>query len=267
MNTHRVRQLVVVAVFVLAAGCAKKAVPRLPVRVITTPEIAETGIADHLGAVFKAQSGAHVEVVPLAASAIVEEAKRGTADVVITNDPPTIAALRGAGVVRLASTVANDWYLVAGPSRNPAHVSQSGDAAEAFRRVFARRQRFCSFVDVPPIHEREQRIWAAASIQPEKNRHYQECKGDALAAFRKATAAGAYAVVDRATFDAVQPERITTFVRGGPLLANDLEILLIEKPKRSKDADWFVEWTMSYRGLDAIDNYRVNGHKVFYTQR
>lgn len=255
MSTQRL--LVVVAVLLLAAGCTKKPEPRLPVRVVTTPEIA--GVVQHLAAVFAAQSGVHVEVVPSAPPA--------TADVVITNDPATVAALRARGAVRLASTVANDWYLVAGPSRNPAHVSQSGDAAEAFRRVFARRQRFCSFVDVPPIHDREQRIWAAASIEPEKNHHYQECKGNALVAFRKASLAGAYAVVDRATYDAVRPERITTFVRGGPLLANDLQIVLIEKPKRSKDADWFVEWTMSYRGLDAIDNYRVEGHKVFYTQR
>ncbi|HEX3580312.1 MAG TPA: hypothetical protein VH087_01030 [Thermoanaerobaculia bacterium] len=257
MNRDRI--LAFVAVLLVATGCAKKSAPRLPVRVATTPEIAATGVVEHLAAVFGAQSGVPVEVVPGAPSA--------TADVVITNDPATVAALRGTGVVRLASTVANDWYLVAGPSRNPAHVSQSGSATEAFRRIFARRQRFCSFADVPAIHGREQRIWAAASIQPEKNRHYEQCKGDALAAFRKASLAGAYVVVDRATFDAVRPERITTFVRGDPLLANDLKILLIEKPKRSKDADWFVEWTMSYRGLDALDNYRVNGHKVFYTQR
>lgn len=261
------RQLVVIAAVVLAAGCAKKAAPPLPVRVVTTPEIAATGIVAHLASVFGAQGGKRVEVVPLPAAAIVDQAKRGLADAVITNDPATIAALRAAGRVRLASTVANDWYLIAGPSRNPAHVGHSDDAAEAFRRIFARRGRFCSFVDVPPIHDREQQIWAAASVTPQKDRHYVECKGDAVAAFRKASMAGAYALVDRATFDAVKPERITTFVRGGPLLANDLTVVLIEKPKRQKDADWFVEWTMSYRGLDAIDNYRLDGRKVYYTQR
>jgi ABC-type tungstate transport system permease subunit len=58
-----------------------------------------------------------------------------------------------------------------------------------------------------------------------------------------------------------------SLVRGGPLLGNDVTILLIEKEHRPKDADWFVEWMMSYRGLDAIDNYRVEGRKAFYTQR
>jgi len=267
MITRLVGPGVFIAALVLAAGCAKKPEPRLPVRVVTTPEIAATGLAAHLGSVFRAQNHTAVDVVSVAEGAIIDEARHGTADVVITNDPAVAATLRGAGLVRLASTVASDEYLIAGPSRNPAHVSRSGDAVEAFRRIFTRRQRFCSFVDVPAVHEREQRIWSAASIQPEKDHHYQQCKGEAVAALRKAALAGAYAVVDRATFDSVRPPRFESLVRGGPMLANDVMILLIEKPKRSKDADWFLEWTMSYRGLDAIDNYRVDGHKAFYTQR
>jgi tungstate transport system substrate-binding protein len=267
MTTHPVRQLFVIAAVVLAAACAKKPAPRPPIRVVTTPELAATGLVEHLGSVFRAQSHAQINAVPLGAPALLDEAKHRTADVVITNDPATVAALRAAGVVRLASTVASDELLIAGPSRNPAHVSRSDSAPEALRRIFGRRQRFCSFVDVAPIHEREQRIWAAASIQPEKNRHYQECKGDEPVALRKAALAGAYVVVDRATFDAVKPARFESFVRGGPLLANDVTVLLIEKQHRLEDAEWFVEWMMSYRGLDAVDNYRVEGHKAFYTQR
>ncbi|HEV8435807.1 MAG TPA: substrate-binding domain-containing protein [Thermoanaerobaculia bacterium] len=265
MRSHPVRQLFVIATVVLTAACAKKPEPRLPVRVVTAPEIAP--LASHLGSVFRVQSHAQVNVVPLAAPALLDEAKHGTADVVITNDPATVAALRSAGLVRLASIVATDAYLIAGPSRNPAHVGHSDDATGALRHIFMRRQRFCSFVDVAPIHEREQRIWSAASIQPEKNRHYQECRGDALVALRKAALAGAYIVVDRATFESVKPARFESFVRGGPFLANDVTVLLIEKGHRLKDAEWFVEWMMSFRGLDAVDNYRVDGQKGFYTQR
>lgn len=257
MSRHSLGEAVVIAAVVLTAGCAKKPAVRLPVRVVTTPEIAATGLVQHLASVFGTQSRVHVDAV----------ANLDEADVVITNDPATVAALRGAGVVRLASTVASDEYLIAGPARNPAHISPSDDAAAAFRRIFARRQRFCSFVDAASIHERERRLWAAASLTPAKGPRYRECKGDAAAALGKAALAGAYVVVDRATFDSVKPKRFASLVRGGPLLANDLTILLIAKPHRSKDADWFVEWVMSYRGLDTIDSYRVDGRKAFYTLR
>jgi tungstate transport system substrate-binding protein len=264
MNAHR--QIAFIAAVMIAA-CAKKPEPRLPIRVLTTPGIAATGIVAQLGSAFGLQSGARIDVVPLDPAAVVGHAKRGTADVVITDDPATIAALGAAHLVRISSTVASDEYFIAGPSRNPAHLHRSDDAPKAFLKIFARRRAFCSLVDVASIHEREQQIWSAAKLKPEKNPHYEKCRGNAATAIEKASRAGAYVLVDRATFDRVNPPHMAALVRGGALLANDLTVLLIERRGRSKDADWFVEWMMSFRGIDAIDAYRVDGHRVFYTQR
>jgi tungstate transport system substrate-binding protein len=235
--------------------------------VLTTPDIAATGLVAQLGSAFGTRSGAHIDVVPLAPAVVIDQAKRGTADVVITNDAATVAALGAAHRVRISSTVASNEYFVVGPSRNPAHLRRSDDAAEAFRQIFARRRAFCSFIDVASTHDREQQIWSAAKLKPEKNRHYEKCKGNAAVALGKASRAGAYALVDRATFDSVKPAHMVAHVRGGALLANDVRVLLIERSGRSKDAEWFVEWMMSDRGLDTIDAYRGDGHKAFYTQR
>lgn len=264
MNAHR--QIALIAALMIAA-CAKKPEPRLPIRVLTTPGIGATGLVAHLGSVFGPRSGARIDVVPLEPAAIVGQAKRGAADVVITDDPATVAALGAAHLVRISSTVGSDEYFIVGPSRNPAHLHRSDGAADAFLKIFARHRAFCSLVDVASIHDREQQIWSAVKMKPEKNRHYEKCKGNAAIALGKASRAGAYVLVDRATFDRVNPPHMAALVRGGALLANDVRVLLIERRGRSKDAEWFVEWMMSDRGLDAIDAYRVDGHKVFYTQR
>ena len=261
------RRLVIIAALALAASCAKKPAPPLPVRVVTTFDIAATGIVAHLASVFGAQSGRRVEVRALDPTAIVTEARRAMTDVVIIDDARIVAALRNAHLVRLSAVVANDDFLIVGPPGNPAHVRKADTADEAFRRVFERRRAFCSVTDVASLHQRELEIWSAAAIHPEKNRRYRACKGDAATALKEAARTGAYTLTDRATFDAVRPDRVVTFKREGTMLHDDLTAVLIDQPHRRKDADWFAEWLMSYRGRDAIESYRLNGEKRWYLER
>ncbi len=102
---------------------------------------------------------------------------------------------------------------------------------------------------------------------PGKNRHYAERAGDAAAVLAEASKRGAYTLTDRATADAVRPEHLRVLLRGVPMLANDFTIILLQQPNVTKDATWFVEWVMSFRGRDAIDSYRVNGQRRLYLER
>ena len=262
----RLRAAGALAAMAFVAGCTKKPQPRPPVRVITTAELAGNGSIAHLGAVFGAQSGAHAEVRGVDAAAIPAEVARGAADVVIVNDAGTVAALRKAGRVRLESVIANDGFLIAGPRRNPAHIHPNDTAERAFRRIYARRQPFCSVTAPVSVHQREQELWSAIRADPRKNKHYRACDGSAPAALKEADRAGAYILIDRATFDAAPPEHLVPLLRGVPLLANDVVVILIEQPRRRKDADWFVEWLMSYRGREAVESDRVDGHRLLYNE-
>lgn len=251
----------------LAAACARTPPqPVAPIAVITTPEIAATGIVRHLADVFGSQSGKRTEVRVVAPGEIVGEATRGAAEVVVTNDPNAVAALRSAGLQRLGSAFARDDYVIVGPRHDPAHVRSADGAAAAFRRIISRRRAFCSPVSVAPLHDRELAILNAANVNAGKDRHWASCAGDAATVLADAARRGAYTLTDRATADAVRPNGMAVLLRGGSMLANDFTIILLQRPKTRRDAEWFVEWVMSFRGRDTIDTYRFDGQKRLYME-
>lgn len=254
-----------VALAAVASGCPKKPEAQQPAVVLTTPEVAATGIVRHLADVFAVQTGRRVEVRVVAPAAIFGEAKAGHAGAVVVNDAATLDALTKAQLVRLRGAIGNDDYLIVGPRHDPARVRSADSAPEAFRRIFARRRAFCSPSDVAPFRAREEAIWTAARLDPRKDRHYRVCPGDATAALQEADRAGAYTLTDRATFDALRPKRTASFLWHVPMLSNDFAIVLL--PGHQNDAEWFVEWIMSYRGREAVDSYRVGGARRVYVER
>lgn len=85
----------------------------------------------------------------------------------------------------------------------------------------------------------------------------------------EASRRGAYTLTDRATFEAAgKAVDLVPILQGTPLLHNDLALLLLRTPKRNPNAEWLVQWVMSYRGCDAIERYRYDGgRRLFMRER
>ena len=117
---------------------------------------------------------------------------------------PKIVVTRDQTEHSCGSVFAYDDYVLVGPARDPAHVRGSPTAAEAFRRIIARKQAFCSPVDVPPLFAVERDIWSAARIDPQKDRRYKTCHGNARAVLDSAAMLAAYTLTDRATAEGMR---------------------------------------------------------------
>jgi len=246
------------AMFLLAFSC-KRAEEKHPVELITTPEVLATGLVQHVVDVFAHQSHVqvHVRTVPFAQLA----ASADAADVVVTGDAATPQALERAGKVRLHNRFAFDDFAVVGPTRDPARVHRARNAPEAFRAIAARRRAFCAPVDVAALRKRELEIWAAAAVDPHEDKRYRDCRGDTATVLAEAERRSGYTLTYRA---AAEHERSKVLLSGTPMLRDPFTILLLRRPRPNKDAEWLVEWVMSFRGREVVQSFAAPDGRRFY---
>lgn len=256
-------RLVALLCMAALAGCRKK--PPQPVEVVVTSRAAEPGLAQTLAATFQQQSGVKMNLRVAPEEEALRLAETQGVQVVITNAPD--AAQRYQRVSRLTAPFAFRDFALFGPKRDAAHVRTASSAAEALRRIAKKKARFCSAVDVAGVQLRERELWTEAGLDPKTMSRRSACHGDALAALREAEEKGAYTLAYSQT-DTVAGIKmdIKLLLESEPRLHDDYAAVLVEhmpRIRRDKDAEWFVQWLMSYQGRDAVQYYRLDGVQPF----
>ncbi|HEX7151699.1 MAG TPA: hypothetical protein VF618_09445 [Thermoanaerobaculia bacterium] len=226
------------ALILLLAACRRET--RDPVLVVTSAEVAGTGLPQLLTQRFAAESGVPVE---LRIVDVVEEQEA----VLVTNDAALVQRLRPRA--RLTTTFARDDFLIAGPRSDPAGVARAKTAPEAFRRIAEGKRAFCSASGIPRYRAREAAIWKAAGVDPRTNRRYRLCHGDPATLLRDTASRRAYTIIDRS---APVPKELKVLLQGTPLLRNDYTAMLMTRKRKPRNAEWFMQWLMSYRGRAVI---------------
>lgn len=264
-NRHRVSLAVLLLATALVA--CRRSDERRSVTIVTTPDVAGIGVVQKLADRFAAESKVPASVIVTEERLIAELVRSGVADVVLTTSPALRDQLRRATLARLAQMVADNDYLLVGPKSDPARAGKATTAAEALRRIARRDRAFCSPADVPELRHREALLWEASPAAPGDDRRYRKCKGTALEVLHEASRRGAYTLTDRATFElAGSKVRLKPLLQGTPMLHNDLMVVLARPARRHPNAEWFVQWLMSYRGRDAIEQYRYDGGRRFFVR-
>lgn len=267
MSTRsRVRIAVLIALLALLSACNRHR-ERASVTIAATPEVAGIGVAQMLADAFSTESKVPANVIVTEAHLIPDLVRKGVVDATITTSPELKRQLHDAKVVRLAQTIGYDDYLLVGPKRDSARTKDAKTAAEALRRIARRDRAFCAPVDVPELREREARLWDASPASPSDNRRYRPCHGSAIDVLRESSRRGAYTLTDRATFERARREvDLVPLLQRTPLLHNDVTVLLSASSSSRPNADWFVQWIMSYRGRDAIQRYRYGADQRLFVE-
>lgn len=262
MTMHR-RHVPLALCLAALLACRGRHQPR-GVTVITTPDVAGIGVVAMLTDRFARESKVPVGTIVTEERLIPGLIDRGVGDVVFTVSPALQQEIRKRGVVRVAQTIAYNDYLLVGPKGDPARAGTARTAAEALRRIARRDRAFCTPVDVPDLRFRETLLWQVSPAEPRHDRRYRLCRGSASDVLEEASRRGAYTLTDRATFQAARKVDLVPLLQGTPMLSNELTLLLLHSPDRNPNADWFVQWVMSFRGRDAIERYRYDGGRRLF---
>ena len=172
-----------------------------------TTSIQDTGLLDVLTEAFREESGYDVTAVtPIVAGSgqIIELARRGEVDAIITHALQAEAQLLASGDAIDRRPLMHNSFLIAGPPDDPAKVGDAADPPEAFRRIADAGATFISRGDQSGTHMRELAVWAEIGIDPVGESWYQESGQGQGQSLLLASDKSAYTLVDSGTFTVFQ---------------------------------------------------------------
>ena len=165
--------------------------------------VQDTGLLDDLTEAFREESGYDVAAVtPIVAASgqILDLARRGEVDAVITHSPAAEAQFvaEGDGIDRRPFMY--NFFLVVGPEKDPAGVNGAGSAEEALKRIAEAEALFLSRGDGSGTNIRELALWQRLGIDPEGQSWYQESGVGQGQSLLIASDKDGYSLVDSGTF-------------------------------------------------------------------
>lgn len=261
--------LLFIACVSFVPACGEKPVERI--RLASTTSTANTGLLEHLGAAFTADTGIPLRVQAVGTGKALAIGRSGEADVVLVHARALEDAYMAAGHAILRRDVMYNDFVLVGPVGDPAGIREIDDPAEALRKIAAVGARFASRGDESGTHVRELAIWKSAGVDPHSNEAYREVTAGMARCLIYAHEKHAYTLADRGTWLAVKRKQkpdLEVLVEGHTSLHNPYGALLIN-PERHPDANVtggrrFIEWLTSERGQELIAGFRVDGHVLFH---
>ncbi len=151
----------------------------------------------------------------------------------------------------------NEFYIV-GPKTDPAGISQSASAADAYQRIAKQGAPFVSRGDNSGTHQKEMQIWQKAGTQP-AGAWYIVTKDFMTASLKRANAEGAYFMSDSSTWimeKGAAPDLVILY-KGDKFLVNTYHAIAAPQgatPGRDT-AEKFIAFVASPAGQKIIASY------------
>lgn len=195
--------------------------PRL--RLATTTSTADSGLLEVLLPEFEQRYQAEVEVIAVGTGQALALGERGDVDVLLVHARARELAFVAAGHgVNRQDVMYNDFILV-GPPDDPAQVAGSESAAAALAAIARAQAPFASRGDESGTHLKELELWQAAGHGPWGGQPWYHSLGQGMGeTLLSAQELGAYTLVDRGTFLAMQAQLPTLILLvGGASIAEN----------------------------------------------
>ena len=234
----------------------------------------DAGIVGALEDSFEKEKGIRVRHVGAGTGATLKIAQKCNVDLVMVHarslEEKFVAD--GYGTERIP-LMYNDFVMV-GPAADPAGLKGLKSAAEALRKIAAAGAPFVTRGDKSGTHVAEMELWKAAGIKPAGTWYVVFEKGSEgnVATLRFTDQKGAYTVIDRATFLALQKEvKLAVLVEGDEALLNRITLIPVNPGKcpqaNLKETMIFVDWlTDPNKGQRLIETFGVEkyGKPMFF---
>ncbi len=197
----------------------------------TTTSIQDTGLLDVIIPIFVKESGYRVKPIAVGTGQALALAARGEADVVLAHAPDAEKTYIAAGSLRHRRLVMYTTFLLAGPASDPAHVTETRTAAEAFKKIAAAKATFVSRGDDSGTHQLEMKLWQHTGITPAGAWYLQSGQGMGHT-LRIAGEKHGYVLTDRATYLAFQHMTgLAVILEGDPVFLNLYHVMEVNSDK------------------------------------
>jgi len=183
-----------------APAASAAAVPANPNLILaTTTSLQDSGLLDVLVPAFEKQSGYTVKPVAVGSGQAMTMGKECNADVLFVHSPTQEQAFMDAGSGVDRRLVANNYFWIVGPASDPAKISGTTSAVDAFKKIADSQSTFVTRGDNSGTNTKELALWKSAGIQP-KGSWYLESGQGMGPTLQIASEKNGYTLTDTATF-------------------------------------------------------------------
>lgn len=244
-----------------ACATSKKQENKL-VRLSTTTSVQDSGLLPELEKLFESKSGYSLDIVANGTGAAIKLGETGDADVILVHakaaEEEFIEA--GFGVERLPFM--HNYFIIAGDEADPASITGSSSAAEAFASIMEAEADFVSRGDDSGTHKAELKIWQQAGLEPSGDWYVSAGKGMGPCL----TMAGemqAYIMTDKATWLATRDQHgLAMLVDASDDLKNTYSVIAVSSKKHpdinEKGAQAWIDFLAGDEAAAIIRDYGVS---------
>lgn len=249
----------------------------IKVRVTTTTSLYATGLLDFLGEKFQeSHPGVTLEFIPVGSGRALAMAAAGDACFVLVHAPNLEIKYINQGVLEYHKIFAYNYFVIVGPSSDPAGVRDAKDTIDAMRRIYVAGERgeaiFLSRGDKSGTNERELLLWNKTGLNPIGKKWYYETGQGMGQTLVMASEKKAYTLSDIGTFLRFKKEGR---IPGLELLyGNDTALINVYSAYIVKScngveremAKEFIDFITSSKGQSLIGDYGLSeyGSHLFY---
>ena len=184
------------------------------IRLSTTTSVNDSGLLGKLIPEFEAKYGYSVEVYSAGTGKSINNAKMGNADLILVHSKSQEEAFIEAGFARVVDGFETErvsfiynYYVLCGPSADPAGVKNAASVKDAFAAIAAGEYTFVSRGDTSGTHTKELGLWPAelgitkeAETFANYTKWYVSANASMGACLVMAEEMEAYILTDKATF-------------------------------------------------------------------
>jgi len=234
----------------------------------TTTSTKDSGLLDYLIPIFEKKFNVSVKVVSVGSGEAINMGMHGDADVLLVHSRKAENAFVSAGYGINRKDVMHNEFFIVGPKNDPAKISDTKTAADAFKRIADTKACFISRGDNSGTNTKELGLWPKG-IKTKGQSWYLESgqgMGDTL---MMASEKGAYTLTDSATWYAFENKvDMKIVVQGEKNLLNPYGVIDVSPFKfkniHFKAALAFTDYLISAEGQKVIAAYQSNGHQLFF---
>ncbi|MBI28890.1 MAG: Tungstate-binding protein TupA [Alphaproteobacteria bacterium MarineAlpha5_Bin11] len=236
----------------------------------TTTSTYDSGLMPYLANIFQNNCNCKIHVITQGTGQVIRNAMRGNIDVLIVHDEKTEEKFmtQGYGIERHNFMYNN--FVIVGPKKDPANIENVLSIKEAMENIYNSKSHFISRGDDSGTHNKEISLWRFANLDPKSfGSWYMEIGQGMGASLTLANAKEAYTLTDIGTLIYFNnSHNLKILYKEQKNLMNQYSVILVEPSLRGNNnfhlSKKFVNWILSKSVQEIINDYRVNGHQLFF---
>lgn len=239
-------------------------------KVASTTSTRDSGLLDVLLPEFEKANNCRVDLIAVGTGAALKLGEAGDVDAVLVHARSAEDKFMDGGHGIRHEPIMHNFFIIAGPAADPAQV-KGRDAGSALQKIVAGKHRFVSRGDDSGTHKREQLLWQKIEGLPRWKDYIESGQGMGPTLII-ADEMKAYVLTDEGTWMKQRDKfQLVQLVKGADNLKNPYAVLVVnpeKSPAINADlANKFSDFLISKRVQKLIENYEINGQRLFHPDR